>query len=256
MVDIQLFLGESQNQPLIVGFGGSEGDNVMASEQLRETRDQFLQRGYAFLAVGYFGTENTPKTLDRVSLNAIYDSIVSASNHPKINRNQIILYGGSRGGELILNLASRYEDIDAVIALVPANVSLPSKFGWRETSSWTFHNEDIPCITASKESIQLIRGGDFYSGFSEILTDEQSVNAAEIQVERINCPILILSATEDEVWPSTMMANKIGERLRSNNFSHPYKHIAIEGGHAEPAKHFDFVFEFLETHLAVDNAKI
>ena len=249
VVDVQLFLGESQNQPLIVAFGGSEGGNVMASDPLKETRDQFLQLGYAFLAIGYFGTENTPKTLDRVSLNAIYDSIISACTHSKVNKDKIILYGGSRGAELILNLASRYEDIDAVVALSPANVSLPSKFGWSESSSWTFHNEEVPYITGSKESIQLISKGDFYNGFSEMLKDTQSVKAAEINVEKINCPILILSGKGDEVWPSTFMANKIVERLRSNNFSHPYEHISFEGGHAEPARHSDVVFEFLEEYL-------
>lgn len=221
----------------------------MASEPLKGTRDQFLQRGYAFLAVGYFGTENTPKTLDRISLDAIYDSIVSASNHPKIDWNKIILYGGSRGGELILNLARRYKEIDAVIAMAPANVSLPSKFGWGESSSWTFHDEEIPYIKASEESIRIIRGGDFYNGFSEMLKDEQSVKAAEINVEKISCPILILSAKEDEVWPSAFMSNKIIERLRSNYFSHPYEHISLEGGHAAPAKHLDEVFEFLQKHL-------
>jgi uncharacterized protein len=249
VVEIQLFLGDSENQPLIVGFGGSEGGNVMATEALKSTRDQFLQRGYAFLAVGYFGTENTPKELDRISLNAIYDSIISASNHPKINRNKIILYGGSRGGELILNLASRYEDIDGVIALAPANVSLPSKFGWRETSSWTFQNEEVPYVTGSREAIKLIHEGDFYNGFREMLKDEESVQAAEIRVDKINCPILILSAKDDEVWPSTLMANRMVERLRANKFAHPNKHIAFEGGHAELTKHADVIFEFLKEYL-------
>jgi uncharacterized protein len=60
VVDLKLFLGESENQPLVVAFGGSEGGNVWASDKLKEIRNQFLQRGYAFLAVGYFGSENTP----------------------------------------------------------------------------------------------------------------------------------------------------------------------------------------------------
>jgi uncharacterized protein len=249
-VDLQLFLGESENQPLIVGFGGSEGGNVMASEALKSTREQFLKRGYAFLAVGYFGTANTPKELDRISLDAIYDSIIRVSNHPRINKDKIILYGGSRGGELVLNLASRYEDFDAVIAISPANVSLPSKFGWRAKSSWTFRNEEVPFIKASEESIKLIREGDFYHGFSEMLKDEQAVNAAAIKVEIINCPILIVSAKEDEVWPSTFMANKMVARLRSNRFAHPYEHIEFEGGHAELTKHSDVIFEFLKEYLS------
>ena len=220
----------------------------MASDALKSTRDQFLSRGYAFLAVGYFGTKNTPKELDRISLNAIYDSIISASDHPKVDKHKIILYGGSRGGELVLNLASRFDGIGAVIAVAPANVSLPSKFGWRETSSWTFNNEEVPYIAGSEKSIKLIREGHFYGGFSAMLK-EQSDSVAEIPVERINCPILILSAKDDEVWPSPLMASKIMERLLSNNFAHPASHISVAGGHAEAAKHFDVVFEFLDESL-------
>jgi uncharacterized protein len=249
VVNVKLFLGKSQNQPLVVGFGGSEGGNVMASDALKETRDLFLQHGYAFLAIGYFGLENTPDALDRISLDAIYDSIISASNHPAIDKDKIILYGGSRGAELILNLASRYKDIDAVVTLVPPNVTLPTKFGWGEKSSWTFHNEDVPYITGSAESIQLISQGDFYKGFSEMLKDEQAVSVAEIAVEKINGPILILSAKGDEVWPSELMGNRIVERLKRNNFGHHYTHISVAGGHAASAKHSDVVFEFLENYV-------
>jgi hypothetical protein len=76
-VEVKLFLADSEDQPLIVAFGGSEGGNVFASDQLKQERDKFLERGYAFLAVGYFGTKTTPASLDRISLNAIHDSITS-----------------------------------------------------------------------------------------------------------------------------------------------------------------------------------
>ena len=129
-VDLKLFLAETEDQPLIVAFGGSEGGNVFASDQLKQERDKYLERGYAILAVGYFGTKTTPPSMDRISLNAIHDSITNIlSQHPEINKNKIALYGGSRGGELVLNLASRYQDYDAVIAIVPPNVTLPTRFG-------------------------------------------------------------------------------------------------------------------------------
>lgn len=74
----------------------------MASNQLKQERNKFLEKGYAFLAVGYFGTETTPASIDRISLNAIHDSIASIiRQHPRIDKNKIALYGGSRGGELV-----------------------------------------------------------------------------------------------------------------------------------------------------------
>jgi len=250
IVETRLFLGDKPKQPLIVGFGGSEGGNHMASDKMKSIRDSFIQNGYAFLAVAYFGTAETPELLDRISLNAIYDSIMRVAQHPLINKERIILYGGSRGAELVLNLASRYNNLAAVIAMVPPHVSLPSKFGWRATASWTYKNEDIPYVKASGKSMQLIWDGDFYAGFVELLKDEKLINGAEIEVEKINCPVLIMSAKNDEVWPSEYMAGKIMDRLKSNNFSYHYEHISFDGGHGEPSNHTDTIFSFLNTHLS------
>jgi pimeloyl-ACP methyl ester carboxylesterase len=248
-VELKLFLAASEDQPLIVAFGGSEGGNVLASDQLKQERDKFLERGYAFLAVGYFGTKTTPASLDRISLNAIHDSIASIiSRHSRINKNKVALYGGSRGGELILNLASRYKDYDAVIAIVPSNVTLPTRFGWGATSSWSFFDEEVPYLSSTNTSD---RGasGDFFNELSRMLADEQAVSRAAISVERINGPILLLSAEGDEVWPSTLMCNKMMERLKSNHFNYPIEHIALEGSHAAAAQNSAYIFDFLEKHF-------
>jgi pimeloyl-ACP methyl ester carboxylesterase len=165
-----------------------------------------------------------------------------------INKDKIILYGGSRGGELVLNLASRYKDLAGVIVMVPPHVSLPSKFGWRATSSWTFNNEEIPYVNAAGKSINLIRKGDFYNGFAELLKEEKLINGAEIEVEKINCPVLILSAKNDKVWPSELMAGKIVGRLKEHHFSHPYAHISFDGEHSEPSKHIDTIIGFLNKY--------
>jgi pimeloyl-ACP methyl ester carboxylesterase len=248
-VETKLFLSDSESQPLVVGFGGSEGGNVLASDQLKAERDKFLQRGYAFLAVGYVGTETTPASLDRISLNAIHDSIMSVIHkHPTINKRKVVLYGGSRGGELVLNLASRYHDYGAVIALVPSNVSLPTRFGWSATSSWTFDDQEVPYISSSAAN------GDFFNSLSKVLEDEQAVREAAIPVERINGPILLLSATKDEVWPSTLMCNKIVERLQAQEFKYPVEHIRVEGSHASPAQNSNYVFDFLAKHFS-DSAR-
>lgn len=250
-VDYKLFLSAEEKRPLVVAFGGSEGGMVYAEKVTQDLRDSILTLGYHFLAVGYFGTPNTPKQLDRISLDAIYDTIHSVSQHPMVFNERIAVFGGSRGGELVLNLASRFNDIDAVIAIVPSNVSLPSRFGWGETSSWTFKQEEIPYITATDESIELIQNGDFFKGFSMMLENQQSPVETEIKVENINCPVLLISASRDEVWPSTLMCNKMMERLERNNFQHFSEHIVLNGGHAEITN--GSIFEFLTQHFPIEN---
>ena len=246
-VDLKLFLAETEDQPLIVGFGGSEGGNVLASDQLKQERDKFLEKGYAFLAVGYFGTSTTPASMDRISLNAIHDSIASIiRQHPGIDKNKIALYGGSRGGELVLNLASRYQDYDAVIAIAPSNVTLPTRFGWGATSSWSFFDEEVPYLASANTE----PGGGFFNELSRMLEDEQAVSRAAIPVERIHGPILLLSAKGDEVWPSTLMCNKMVERLKSKHFNYHVEHIALEGSHTAAAQNSEYIFDFLEKHFA------
>jgi pimeloyl-ACP methyl ester carboxylesterase len=244
-VETQLFIGQTEDQPLVVVFGGSEGGNIFASDQLKPERDKFIERGYAVLAVAYFRTNTTPASLDRISLNAIHDSITSiVTRHPSINENRIALYGGSRGGELALNLASRYPDYNAVIAISPSSVSLPTRFGWGATSSWSFFDAEVPYLSGDNKKA----GEGFFNELSSMLEDEQAAERAAIPVEKINGPILLVSAKSDEVWPSTLMCNSMVERLKSKDFSQHVEHIGIEGAHADAAKNSEYVFDFLEKH--------
>src|SRR5207253_670758 len=88
-------------------------------------------------------TRGTPETLDRISLDAIYDTIKNRSNSPKINKDKIMLLGTSRGGELVLNLASMYKEFDAVVALVPAHMRFPAASITSNTSAWTYNEKEL-----------------------------------------------------------------------------------------------------------------
>lgn len=251
-VQSRLYLGESGNQPLIVGFGGSEGGNAWDSDFWKPTRDKFLAKGYAFLAIGYFGSKETPNTLDRISLDAIHDTIISISENPKINSEKIAIIGGSKGGELVLNLASYFDDIDAVVALSTSHVSFPALTMMSNTSSWILNNKELPFAPAPYSAVPAMISGDLLEAFNIILENKDAEEKARIPVEKINGSILLLSASNDEAWPSAQMSNKIIERLKSKGFKKDYEHVVIEGGHTAPLEHFDLVFTFLEKTFPVE----
>ena len=249
VVETLLYLGPSDNQPLIVTFGGGEGGIDWHRNHMKGKRDTLLQKGYAILAIGYFNADGTPRNLDRISLDAISDTIMNIAKRNKIDQSKIALIGSSKGGELVLNLGSRYKQYKAVIALSTSNVSFPAITWSANTSSWTYKGAEVSYVAAPLKTISPALKGDLFTAHSMMLEDKQAVKNAEIEVENINGPILILSGKFDDQWPATSMSNKIIERLQQNNFKYYNQHIILDGGHIEPLKHYDLVYKFLEKYL-------
>ena len=249
-VESKLYVGDGKNQPLIVGLGGSEGGNAWTSDYWKKTRDQFIEKGYAFLAIGYFGAKGTPDKLEKIAIEDVHYAIEVAKKDKKINKQKIAIIGGSRGADLALLLGSYYDDIKAVVAIVASNVTFPGNTNHFTTSTWTYQNKELPFVPVNDEAVPYLMKNDLRGTFEAMLQDRIAEEKALIKIEKINGPILLISATKDEIAPSTPMAEKMITRLKTYNFKHKYEHIAIEGGHSAPLKHFDLVFKFLETNFS------
>ena len=251
-VESKLYIGDSSassDKPLIVGLGGSEGGNAWASRYWSSTREEFLKRGYAFLAIGYFGAKGTPDMLNKIAIDQVHAAIVEAARHPQINKRKIAIIGGSRGGDLALLIASYYKDIRCVVAIVPSNAVFPGNTSDFTTSAWTYKGRELPFLPVSEAAVPSLARHDLRSAFEIMLKDTPAFKKAVIRVEKINGPVLLLSATRDEVCPSTPMCESMMARYRDKKFRFYNEHVAIEGGHGAPLKHFDKVFEFLEKNF-------
>ena len=249
-VDSRLYLGEGAKQPLVVGLGGSEGGNAWDSDYWKKTRDQFIEKGYAFLAIGYFGGKGTPDTLNKISINQVHDAILVATKNKKINKNKIAIIGGSRGGDLALLIGSYFKDIKCVVAIVPSHVAFPGHTNHFTTSAWTFNYKELPFVPVNEEAVPYLMKHDLRGTFTAMLKDSIAEEKAVIKVEKINGPILMLSATKDDHIPGVEMCDKMIARLKANKFKYANEHIVIDGGHGEPLKHFDPIFKFLENNFA------
>ncbi len=246
-VESKLYTGDpSLNKPLVVGLGGSEGGNAWASNYWETTRNKFLEKGYAFLAIGYFHAKGTPDTLNKISIEQVHAAIAEAAKNPQINKDKIAIIGGSRGGDLTLLIASFYKDIKCVVAIVPSNVAFPGNTDHLSTSAWTYENKELPFVPVSEAAVPSLMKGDLRSAFEIMLKDSLAVTNAVIKVEKINGPVLLMSATKDEICPSTPMCDMMIARLKEKKFKFLSEHIAIEGSHSAPLSHFDKVFYFLD----------
>jgi len=250
-----LYASEGSRQPLIVGLGGAEGGNAWASQSWKAQRERFVEQGYAFLALGYFGMEGIPRELDRVALDGVYRAIIEAASDPRVNGECIAVIGGSKGAELALALASNFPAIKAVVGIVPGGAVFPAHTIAMNTSSFTLNNEQLPFVPIPPSATPALIAGDLRAAWEKMLENREAVGNASIAVENINGPILFLSATRDEFWPSTEMSEEMVARLRARNFRHRVDHIAVEGDHGAPLNHLDQVEAFLQQTVMQENAE-
>jgi len=248
-VEAILYTGNGKNQPLIVGLGGSEGGNAWSSNHWKKTRDEFIQKGYAFLAIGYFGCKGTPEILDKIAIDDVYNAIVAAKQSKKINPKKIAVIGGSRGADLALLLGSYYTDIAAVIAMSASHAVFPGHTQEFTTSCWTFQGKELPFIPINDEAVPFLMKRDLRNTFETMMKDSVAEQKALIKVENIKGAILLLSATNDEMIPAVAMGQKMISRLKGNHFKYPYELVVLEGSHTEPTKHFDKIFSFLAANF-------
>ena len=248
-VDVELFAREGNKRPLLVGLGGSEGGNPWASERWKKQRERFLDQGYAMLALGYFGTPNSPEHLDRISLDGVHAAIVKAAQDPRVDSRCIALVGGSRGAELALLLASRYPDIKAVIAIVPGSAVFPALTDAMTTPGFSFRDASLPFVPMTWSATPDLLVGNLRGAFETIMQDKAAMARAAIPVEQINGPVYFVSAAQDEAWPSKEMSDAMLLRLKAHGFRHPAEHLVVQGGHSEPLDEFPKMEAFLDTHF-------
>lgn len=217
-------VGDSKDVAVIF-LGGSEGGIPQYDYDLYTTN------GYPAIALGYIMTDNTPKSLNMIPLEYFEKAIDYIKSRPEIEGKKIVLMGSSKGAEVSLLIAATYTDIDGVIVEAPSSVVFQG-FSGSSTSSWSVKGESIPCVKYVPYDYSTITGYVYIEMFKLCLEQKDQVEKASIPVENINGPILLLSGTDDTMWPSADMGEAIINRLEENNFEYYYKHIIYDdAGH-------------------------
>lgn len=205
----------------------------------------YASRGYIAFALAYFKApglsnyiSNTPLEYFKQGLDWLRATYQPLNNFVAIN-------GQSRGGELVLLLASLYpEDVSAVVAYVPGAVvhsgqnAADPKVG-REGPAWLYHGKPITHIWENNKTATWApfdEGPAPHRHEKAVLTalqDEEAVERARIRVEKIQAPIILLSATDDGAWPSSLYSKMVVDHLENHNFKYDVRWVDTEdGGHA------------------------
>ncbi|MBV9322667.1 MAG: acyl-CoA thioesterase/BAAT N-terminal domain-containing protein [Chloroflexi bacterium] len=222
--------------PVVITLSGSGGGLSESGAAL------YASHGYAGFALAYFNYADLPPDLIEIPLEYFETGIRWVQRQSTLDGDRIGVSGTSRGGELVLLLGATFPAVRAVIAYVPSGIVHGgiARSGVRGASpAWTFHGEAVPYLQPRPERLSAEPPAPpkgepipLTPRFLRNLEDQEAAERAEIPVERINGPVLLISGKDDAMWPSERMAEIARRRLEAHHFPHPYKHLAYAGaGH-------------------------
>jgi dienelactone hydrolase len=197
--------------PAMIVLGGSEGGIPRPVAHA----GGLASRGYPVLALAYFGVEGLPGMLSNIPLEYFGTAINWLAAQPSVDPNRIGVIGASRGAELALLLGTLDPRLHPVVAYMPSHVVVRGCCDPRTWFfAWTLGGRPIAAMPPPGRR------------------DPLEAQRAEIQVERIHGPILLVSGKDDGVWPSAESAAKIVARLQQHRFSFPFESLVYDhAGH-------------------------
>jgi dienelactone hydrolase len=195
----------------------------------------FASRGFAALAISYFGAPGLPPHLVDVEVEVVERAIEWMFRRPDI-RHRVAVMGYSRGSELAMLSGVLFDQVNAVVACAPSGVvwnGLDHR-GPVYAPAWTFRGEPPPyaVVHGSTGEIEPDKPFSLRPMFDDALKDEAMIRAAEIPVERLHGPLLLLSGGADLMWPSTPMAEIAERRAEKYRRAHCVEHLRYpDAGH-------------------------
>jgi dienelactone hydrolase len=225
--------------PGVIILGGSEGRLVEGWAQA------FAANGFAALSLAWFGYQSLPEELVEIPLEYFDRAAAWMKAQPQVKAGGLGLMGGSKGGEAALLAASRNSAFRAVVAMTPAAHMWEGhtlRFfspDYKPVSSWSLGGRPLPFISfkvspqdKEKEMKGELTSFVFFFRNALAQADSATIKKAVIPVENIAGPILLISGTDDQIWPSGDFCAAIVTRLKQARFLYDVKHLSIEkGGH-------------------------
>jgi len=211
---------------VLTGSGGGRNEAQAA---------RFASAGFAALALAYFASPGVPDELVRIDLRYFEQAFRWLLGRDDVRPDLVSVVGTSRGGELTLLLASRFPVVGTAIAYVPSGIVhsgiYKSPTGWlSDVPAWTIDGEAVPYLDHDRGKRQLADPVACSPVYAADLWPYEPVLRATIPVENSSAGILLLSGTDDDVWPSTLFSELVMARLR--RYPKPARHLAFRGaGH-------------------------
>ena len=210
--------------PALVVFGGAEGG-------LHEGRAAILASwGYPALALAYFGMKHLPADLACIPLEYFETALTWLGEQEGVDPERLALMGTSRGGEAALLLGATLSQVRAVVAVVPSGLVWESESEAGYQPAWTRDGKGVPCLHWPSGSPTAEVGEAEMRTY--LAANPEAVEQATIAVDQIRGPVLLISGTDDRIWPTRYFCKRITAHLDRVLHPFPSRHITYQdAGH-------------------------
>lgn len=243
----------------MVVCSGSDGSFLLT--QLGAER--FYEAGMPVIAMAYWNAPGTPQDVELCPVEYLQKAcqwLKEKGFHPGA-------WGISLGGLYVLLCASLFPEIECVVAASPVHIliqggSFTHGLHFARTSPFSCRGEALPFVgikdedaetvlKQTKRNLILKREPDmlFYYNMLKLPHDP----AADVKVENIRGPVLLISGGADVMVPAGWVCSEVMKRLDANHFAYPHRHL-----HYEVLSHYtcpirpmtSFVFKVERKHRA------
>lgn len=218
--------------PTVVILAGSGGGTMEEAGAL------LASRGFQVVALAYFGYADLPVNITGTPLEYLESALtwVRAELNPLHGR--VAVHGSSRGGELVLLLASRYPGlVDAVVAVAPGAIVHGAQTGGGSAGwtapTWTVDGQPLEHLWHDNRAVTYQPWtGDLppdrhTSVYRDGLRDGRLATASRIPIERFRGPVMCVSGMDDRAWPASLYSRMVMATL-------------ADAGHRAERVHLDY----------------
>jgi dienelactone hydrolase len=221
--------------PVVLVLGGSEGgfDDLQAAA--------LASRGFAALAVGYFGAAGLPDELFGIPVERVSDALRWVQGRPDVDGSRVALLGTSKGAELALLAATRLPEVRAVVLYAPTDAvqsGITREGRSRPESSWSEQGRPVPFLPqrADADFEAQFRGPPPYTLrflYEASRRDSVALARAAIPAEQFPGALLLISGEDDAMIPATDAADAVMRRILAFRPDADVSHLQYRGaGHA------------------------
>lgn len=210
----------------VLVLGGSEG-----GVPTEITRALAAHTGLVCFGLAYFNAPGLPRHLIEIPLEYVEGAVGWLKRQLPDPTRAVGLFGASKGAELALLGGATFPALfSALVAFVPSSVVFEGigSRGRCGQSSWTHGGHPLPFVPyrgLPRPGIGGFRAATMYKGALA-----SGPGPSVISVERIRCPLLLVSAGDDRLWPSTALADQVATRMQRHGGT--VEHLCYpEAGH-------------------------